>query len=130
VETPPRHVGLPSAADRTTPSRGLERAGGGFFTPDDHRQWLGLQVGRAEEVRDFAWHVEDDRQLWSWGTLADGGVRGQVGDGGTDGAAAARVCTMNFTVDSSSPVRGWRAVRSIAESAPSREASALRVTCP
>jgi hypothetical protein len=26
---------------------------------------------------------------------------------------------MNFTVDSSSPVRGWRAVRSIAENAPS-----------
>ncbi|WP_437077923.1 hypothetical protein [Streptomyces sp. enrichment culture] len=33
--------------------------------------------------------------------------------------AAARVCTVNFTVDSSSPVRGWRAVRSIAENAPS-----------
>ena len=26
---------------------------------------------------------------------------------------------MNFTVDSSSPVRGWRAVRSLAENAPS-----------
>ncbi|KUN83750.1 hypothetical protein AQJ64_16640 [Streptomyces griseoruber] len=40
--------------------------------------------------------------------------------------AAVRVCTMNFTVDSSSPVRGWRAVRSIAENAPSWMRSARR----
>ncbi|WP_340378022.1 hypothetical protein U5640_25280 [Streptomyces sp. SS7] len=50
----------------------------------------GLQVGRAEEVGDLARHVEDDRQLRSRGVLVDvGGVLGQeLGDGGTDGAAA------------------------------------------
>ncbi|MFD3998959.1 hypothetical protein [Streptomyces sp. NPDC058583] len=32
-------------------------------------------------------------------------------------SSAARVCTMTFTVDSNSPVRGRRAVRSIAENA-------------
>ncbi|MFC9234973.1 transposase [Streptomyces decoyicus] len=46
-------------------------------------------VGRAEEVGDLARHVEDDRQLRSRGVLVDDGVLGQeVGDSGTDGAAA------------------------------------------
>ncbi|GAA2974446.1 hypothetical protein GCM10010446_68370 [Streptomyces enissocaesilis] len=42
---------------------------------------------------------------------------------------AARVCTVNFTVDSGSPVCGWRAVRSIAENAPSwmRQGEAVAV---
>ncbi|MEU9759003.1 hypothetical protein [Streptomyces sp. NPDC047985] len=51
----------------------------------------GLQLGRAEEVRDLARYVESDRQLRDRGALVVGGVLGEkkeVGDGGADGAAA------------------------------------------
>ncbi|MGX1887080.1 hypothetical protein [Streptomyces sp. NPDC055287] len=49
----------------------------------------GLQVGRAEEIRELARHVEEDRQLRSRDVMVDGGVLGQVvGDGRTDGTAA------------------------------------------
>ncbi|WP_153537923.1 hypothetical protein [Streptomyces sp. RB17] len=49
----------------------------------------GLQFGRAEEVGDPARHVEDDRHFRGRGVRVGGGVLGhEVGDGGTDGAAA------------------------------------------
>lgn len=49
-----------------------------------------VEVGRAEEVGDLARHVENDRQLRGQGVRGIGGrVLGQqVGDGGSDGAAA------------------------------------------
>ncbi|MFD4261600.1 hypothetical protein ACFWR9_29240 [Streptomyces sp. NPDC058534] len=50
----------------------------------------GLYVGGAQEFGDINRHVEGDRQFRGRGVLAaSGGVLGhEVGDGGTDGAAA------------------------------------------
>ena len=55
----------------------------------EHGALGGLQFCRTEEVGDLARHVEEDRQLRGRGVQVDAGVLGQeVGDGGTDGAAA------------------------------------------
>ncbi len=73
---------------------GADAQGVALTAPYGHalveRSPLGVvQLGGAEEVSDLARYIEHDRQFRGRGVWGGGPVLGQeVGDGGTDGAAA------------------------------------------